>query len=136
MCCKFKEVMKQGLNLTNRMDCRLDCYQLAKRRFIIFNENKINHNDISAVLESVSDNCSDERFGEWKTFIVLAETDEVFEKSELFYSDNVNTFVVFYLINLSQKKAFTNDQWIFALGCNFKKHIHKIDDIVRLENII
>ena len=53
-----------------------------------------------------------------------------FKKDDLLYFNNVNTFVVFYLINEETNEVFMNDSWISALGLNYKKYVRKINEIL------
>ena len=47
----------------------------------------------------------------------------------LFSIFELNTFVVFYLINEEANEVYMNDSWISALGLNYKKYVRKIDEI-------
>ena len=48
---------------------------------------------------------------------------EKFKKVDLLYFNNVNTFVVFYLINEEANEVYMNNSWISALGLNYKKYL-------------
>ena len=52
------------------------------------------------------------------------------QKVDLFYFNNVNTFVVFYLINEEADEVYMNDSWISAIGLNYKKYVRKINEIL------
>ena len=69
-------------------------------------------------------------FTEWKTLIVVGKTTDVYKKEELIYFNNVNTFVVFYLINEELNKIFMNDSWIFTIGLNYRKYIKRLNGIL------
>lgn len=69
-------------------------------------------------------------FTEWKTLIVVGKTTDVYKKEELLYFNNVNTFVVFYLINEELNKIFMNDSRIFAIGLNYRKYIKRLNGIL------
>lgn len=69
-------------------------------------------------------------FTEWKTLIVVGKTTDVYKKEELIYFNNVNTFVVFYLINEELNKIFMNDSRIFAIGLNYRKYIKRLNGIL------
>lgn len=69
-------------------------------------------------------------FTEWKTLIVVGKTTDVYKKEELLYFNNVNTFVVFYLINEELNKIFMNDSWIFTIGLNYRKYIKRLNGIL------
>ena len=59
-------------------------------------------------------------FTEYKTLIVVGKTKEKFKKVDLLYFNNVNTLVVFYLINEETNEVYMNDSCISALGLNYK----------------
>lgn len=69
-------------------------------------------------------------FTEYKTLIVVGKMKEKFKKVDLLYFNNVNTFVVFYLINEETNEVYMNDSWILALGLNYKKYVRKINEIL------
>ena len=58
-----------------------------------------------------------------------------FKKVDLLYFNNVNTFVVFYLINEETNEVYMNDSWISALGLNYKKYVRKINEILNKQQI-
>mgnify|MGYP001852937010 FL=1 len=61
---------------------------------------------------------------------MVGKTKEKFKKVDLLYFNNVNTFVVFYLINEETNDVYMNDSWISSLGLNYKKYIIKINQIL------
>ena len=61
---------------------------------------------------------------------VVNKTKELFKKVDLLYFNNVNTIVVFYLINEETNEVYMNDSWISFLGLNYKKHVRKINEIL------
>ena len=61
---------------------------------------------------------------------MVGKTKEKFKKVDLLYFNNVNTFVVFYLINEETNEVYMNDSWISALGLNYKKYVRKINEIL------
>ena len=58
---------------------------------------------------------------------MVGKTKEKFKKVDLLYFNNVNTFVVFYLINEETNEVYMNDSWISALGLNYKKYVRRYD---------
>ena len=62
--------------------------------------------------------------------IVIGKTKEEFDKTDLFYFNNENTFVVFYLMDELNNKIYKNDSWIYVLGCNYGKYVRSINKIV------
>lgn len=115
--------------LTAKIECNLNCYLLAKKRYLVFWDKIILKEDFQKILEELDYN-TDKLISGWKTIIVVGSTNDEFEKSDLLYFNNVNTFVVFYLINEQKNKIFTNDTWIFAIGVSFRKYIRKINKII------
>ena len=61
---------------------------------------------------------------------MVGKTKEKFKKVDLLYFNNVNKFVVFYLINEETNDVYMNDSWISALGLNYKKYVRKINEIL------
>lgn len=59
----------------------------------------INSKDsIGKLLNYLEENTKNTPFTEYKTIIVVGKTKDKFKKRELLYFNNVNTYVVFYLI--------------------------------------
>lgn len=83
------------------------------------------------ILNHLERKTNNSMFTEWKTLIVVGKTTDDFKKEDLFYFNNVNTFIVFYLINEEINKAYMNDSWIFTLGLNYKKYVKKINKIIK-----
>ena len=121
----FKEKIIREYPLKDKINCELDCYCLAKRRYLIFYEDLIQKKDSYQILKKIQSKTRNSSFTEWKTLIVVGKTNDEFKKEELFYFNNVNTFVVFLLIDESKNKIYKNNSWIFALGCNYKKYVNK-----------
>lgn len=61
---------------------------------------------------------------------MVGKTKDKFNKRELLYFNNVNTYVVFYLIEEETNNVYMNDSWISSLGLNYKKYIKKINEIL------
>ncbi len=127
----IQEKLIKEYPLTNKIESDLNCYLLDKKRYLIFWENLIEKDSIEKVLNQLQEKTNNAIFSKWKTLIVLGETNDFFEKEDLFYFNNVNTFVVFFLINQKDNKIFMNDSWIFPIGCNYRKYIRNIDKIIR-----
>ena len=133
---KTKEIIINEYPLTNKIDSELDCYYLDSKRYLVFWNEKINKDSINSILDYIQKKANESEFSEWKTIIVVGETEDVFKKKELLYFDNISTFVNFYLINDKKKEIYMNDSWIFTLGCNYKKYVRKINSIVVNHNWI
>ena len=116
--------------LVNKIVSELNCYLLDKRRYLVFYNDLIKKDSIVQILNYLGEKTSNSNFTEFKTLIVVGKTTEKYKKDELFYFDNVNTFVIFYLVNEELGETYMNDSWIFALGLSYKKYVRKIHDIL------
>lgn len=126
----IKEKLIQNYPLINKVKSELDCYVLNKRRYLIFLDDLIEKNSIKNTLNYLEEKTKSVEFTKFKTLIVVSKTKEKFTKKELLYFNNIDTFVVFYLINENSNKIYMNSSWIFALGLNYKKYIRKINKIL------
>lgn len=126
----IQEKLIQNYPLVNKVDSALNCYLLDKRRYLILWDELIQKDSIKGVLNYLEERTKNTNFTEYKTLIVIGKTKEKFKKSDLLYFDNVNTFVVFYLINEETNDIYMNDSWISSLGLNYKKYIRKINEIL------
>ncbi len=127
----IKEKIINHYPLQERVSCALECYQLANKRYLVFVDALIDQKNIMQVLQLLENETNCGTFSEWKTLIVVGETQEPFKKGDLFYFNGVNTFVVFYLIDNLNQEIYMNDSWIFTVGLNYRKYVRKIDKIVR-----
>ena len=126
----IQEKLIQNYPLINKVDCDLNCYCLAKKRYLIFWDEFIEKDAIIKVLKSLEEKTNNSNFSEFKTLIIVGKTKEEYKKEELLYFNNVNMIVVFYLINEEVDKIYMNDSWVFTLGLNYKKYIRKINEIM------
>ena len=126
----IQEKLVQNYPLINKVDCDLNCYCLAKKRYLIFWDEFIEKDAIIKVLKSLEEKTNNSNFSEFKTLIIVGKTKEEYKKEELLYFNNVNMNVVFYLINEEVNKIYMNDSWVFTLGLNYKKYIRKINEIM------
>ena len=127
---KIQEKIIKNYPLINKIDCGLNCYLLAKKRYLIFWHSLIKKEEINDTLSQLEKATNTKIFDKVKTLIVIGRTTDEFKKEELVYFNNSDTFVVFYLINENSNDIYTNNSWIFALGLNYKKFIKKIDKIL------
>lgn len=116
--------------LTTKIDCELDCYSLAKKRYLVFWRNNIEKNNIEKILNIIEEKTNNQKFDNFRTIIVVGNTNDNFKKSDLFYFNGVNIFVVFYLINEQKNKIFYNDSWIFTLGLNYRRFVKKLNKLL------
>lgn len=126
----IQEKLIQNYPLINKVDCDLNCYCLAKKRYLIFWYEFIEKDATIKVLKSLEEKTNNSNFSEFKTLIIVGKTKEEYKKEELLYFNNVNMIVVFYLINEEVNKIYMNDSWVFTLGLNYKKYIRKINEIM------
>lgn len=126
----IQEKLVQNYPLINKVDCDLNCYCLAKKRYLIFWYEFIEKDATIKVLKSLEEKTNNSNFSEFKTLIIVGKTKEEYKKEELLYFNNVNMIVVFYLINEEVNKIYMNDSWVFTLGLNYKKYIRKINEIM------
>ena len=125
----WKQILGQYPS-AEKVACNLECYYVEERRYLVFWDFMITHASMNDVLECLHKETCGSSFSNWRTFIVVGPTDDFFQKGELFYYDGERTFVVFLLIDKNKNRIFMNDSWIFALGCNFKKHVRRIARIL------
>ncbi len=127
----IKEKIIKEYPLTYKIESELSCYLLADKIYLIFWKELIEKESIEQILNQLQEKTNNSNFSKWKTLIILGNTNDIFQKEDLFYFNNLDTFVVFYLVNEKINKIFMNDSWIFTLGCNYKKYVRKIDKIIR-----
>lgn len=131
----MKEIKKDivsKLSLTVSEDFDTSIYQISKKRYLLFWEDNINKNNVNNCLEKIDSIYNS--FGKYKLIIVIGITSESFTKTELFYFNNIDTFVVFYLLDFANKKVYMNDRSIFVLGLNYKKIIKKLNKIIEFKH--
>ena len=126
----IQETIIKKFPLVNKIDSELQCYLLKKRRYLVFWDELVKKESIEQVLNYLRTKTNNSNFTDFKTLIVVGKTLEDYKKDELLYFDNVNTFVVFYLINEETNETYMNDSWIFTLGLNYKKYVRKIYEIL------
>ena len=126
----IQEKLIQNYPLINKVDSGLNCYVLDKKRYLVFLDELIKKDSIEEVLNYLEEKTKNANLTEYKTLIVVGKTKEKFKKVDLLYFNNVNTFVVFYLINEETNEVYMNDSWISAIGLNYKKYVRKINEIL------
>lgn len=82
------------------------------------------------LLNYLEENTKNTNFTEYKTIIVVGKTKDKFKKRELLYFNNINTYVVFYLIGQETNNVYMNDSKISSLGLNYKRYVRKIIKIL------
>ncbi len=125
----------QGLNLPKANQITQHCYLIKKDRYVFFCQEPITKENIFYELSNLEKIFKTSFFPEWKTFIIVAKTEDTFQKNDLFFFDGISTFVVFLLINEQRAEIYLNDKWIFPLGLNFKKFVRNIKSILQESDI-
>ncbi len=115
--------------LTERVEGTLDCYLLAKKRYLVFWDEPIGATDMPAILKRLEADTAQAPFSAWKTLIVVGRTEEAFEPEDLFWFNSVSTFVVFYLID-RDGMLYRNDSRIYPLGVNYRRYVQRLDTIL------
>lgn len=126
----IQETLIYNYPLVNKVDSELNCYLLDKKRYLVFWDELVKYESIEEVLNYLYKKTKNSNFSEFKTLIVVSKTKENFKKADLLYFNNVNTIVVFYLINEETNEVYMNDSWISFLGLNYKKYVRKINEIL------
>lgn len=116
--------------LLKKVDSELNCYLLEKKRYLVFWDELIKKDLIDELLNYLQEKTNNSNFTKYKTLIVVGKTKEKFKKVDLLYFNNVNTFVVFYLINEENNEVYMNDSMIFVIGLNYKKYVRRINEII------
>jgi|SRR5690554_7324574 len=126
----IQEKIIKNYPLVNKVKCDFNCYSLAKKRYLIFWEELIKKDDVTELLKSLEEKTNNSQFTEFKTIIIVGKTKEEYKKEELVYFNNVNMFVVFYLMDEDKNKIYMNDSWVFTLGLNYRKYVRKLNEII------
>lgn len=126
-----KDIISE-LSLVKCKDFDTPIYQLSRKRYLLFCDKEINKDNVNKCLEKIESDYNS--FGKYKLIIVVGKTSDSFTKTELFYFNGVDTFVVFYLLDFANKKVYMNDRTIFALGLNYKKTVKKLNEIIQFNN--
>lgn len=126
----IKEKLTERYPLTKRIDCDLECYEVAAKRYVVFLDELIKKDNIENFLADVEikvNNCT----SKYKTLIVVGYTDETFMKQDLFYFNGLNSFASFYLLNKDTDEIYFNDSWIFTLGLNWRRIVRRFNEILK-----
>lgn len=116
--------------LTKKIVCDFECYEVLKRRYVIFFDTKIQKDNIESLLNTF-ESMTKNGFSKVKTLIVVGDTDEEFKKEDLLFFNGVDTFVVFYLKNTKNNEIYCNHQRVFWFSIDWKKIINKFNEILK-----
>ena len=120
--------------LTKKIECSFECFEVIKRRYVIFFEEKINRDNMKSLLDvfcKAIDEAAKNTFSKAKTLIVVGHTNEHFNKDDLLFFNGVDTFVVYYLKNDNNNEIYFNDQRVFWFSVDWKKIIKKFNTILK-----
>ena len=126
----IKDKLINEYPLIKKIDCSFECFEVMKRRYVIFYDEKINRENIESLLDVFNDN-SKNSFTERKTLIIVGHTDEKFNKEDLLFFNGVDTFVVYYLLNDNNNEIYFNDQRVLLFSLDWKKIIKKFNEILK-----
>lgn len=116
--------------LAKKIDFSFECFEVLKRRYVIFYDEKINKKNMESLLDVFNDN-SKKCFTKRKTLIIVGRTDERFNKKDLLFFNGVDTFVVYYLINDNRNEIYFNDQRVLWFSVDWKKIIKRFNEILK-----
>ncbi len=129
----IKDKLMKEYPLTKKMECDFECYEVKKRRYVIFYDKKIQKGNIEALLDKLK-MATENNFSKAKSLIVVGITDEEFEKEDLLYFNGVDTFVVYYLKNVNNDKIYFNDQSCLLYRVGWKKIVKKFNEILNVSH--
>ena len=107
----------------------MNVIQIIKRRFVIFYDEKINKENAKTLLD-VFNKSFNITFHQKKSVIVVAYTDEQFDKKDLVFFNGEDTFVVYYLINEKTNEIYFNDESMFFFCVGWKKIVKRFNEIL------
>lgn len=129
---KIKKDIISELLLVKSKNFNKPIYQVSKKRYLLFCDDEIDKDNINKCLEKIDTDFNS--FGKYKLIIAVGKTSDSFTKTELFYFNGVDTFVVFYLLDFDNKRVYMNDRTIFVLGLNYKKIVRRLNKIIQCNN--
>ncbi len=127
----IKDKLINGYPLTKKIECSFECFEVIKRRYVIFYDEKINKNNMEILLDKFY-KALNKNFSRVRTLIIVGHTDEQINKEDLVYFNGVDTFVVFYLKNDNNDEIYFNNSRVFLLSVDWKKIVNKFNQILEL----
>jgi len=125
----IKDKLIKGYPLTNKMEFPFECFEVIKRRYVIFYDEKINRDNMETLLNVFNENAK-KIFSKRKTLIIVGHTNEQFNKKDLVFFNGEDTFIVYYLINDGNNEIFFNDQRVFWFSVDWKQIIKRFNKIL------
>lgn len=75
----IKEKLIKEYPLTKKVECDFECYEVIKRRYVIFLDKKIQKDNIELLLKEF-EMATKNNFSKVKSLIIIGYTDEEFKK--------------------------------------------------------
>ena len=125
----IKDKLIKEYPLTKKIDFPFECYEVVKRRYVVFFDEEINRNNMESLLDVIYGYAKNV-FSEKKTIIVIGHTNEQFDKEELVFFNGNDTFIVYYLIN-ENNEVFFNDERNYFFGVDWSKIIKNFNQILK-----
>lgn len=126
----MKEKLIKKFPLTKKVDCEIECYEAQKRRYVIFLDKKVCKENIEKQLyelEAMTKN----GFHPKKSLIIVGYTDDEFAKEDLLYFNGIDTFAVYYLMNVNTGEIYFHNQRVFWFSVDWKKIIDRFNEILK-----
>lgn len=126
----MKEKLIKKFPLTKKVDCEFECYEAQKRRYVIFLDKKVCKENIEKQLyelEAMTKN----GFHPKKSLIIVGYTDDEFVKEDLLYFNGIDTFAVYYLMNVNTGEIYFHNQRVFWFSVDWKKIIDRFNEILK-----
>lgn len=125
----IKDKLINGYPLTKKIEYPFECFEVIKRRYVIFFDEKINKDNIESLLDEFS-KALNNNFSKVRTLIVVGHTDVQFNEEDLLYFNGVDTFIVYYLKNDNSNEIYFNNHRVVFLTVDWKKIINKFNQIL------
>ena len=125
----IKDKLINGYPLTKKIEYPFECFEVIKRRYVIFFDEKINKDNIESLLDEFCKALND-NFSNVRTLIVVGHTDVQFNEEDLLYFNGVDTFIVYYLKNDNSNEIYFNNHRVVFLTVDWKKIINKFNQIL------
>ena len=110
----IKDKLINGYPLTKKIEYPFECFEVIKRRYVIFFDEKINKDNIESLLDEFS-KALNNNFSKVRTLIVVGHTDVQFNEEDLLYFNGVDTFIVYYLKNDNSNEIYFNNNRVVFL---------------------
>lgn len=125
----IKDKLINEYPLTKKIEYPFECFEVIKRRYVIFFDEKINKDNIESLLDEFS-KALNNNFSKVRTLIVVGHTDVQFNEEDLLYFNGVDTFIVYYLKNDNSNEIYFNNHRVVFLTVDWKKIINKFNQIL------